>query len=128
MDRASLIALGVLLVSGGAFAQDNKPLTAAEMQALVGKGLLVNSLDLEGGKSFTGRVNLEATGRLSGKLNVNGHQPIALSGNWKLKGAQLCRTLAPIEPNEVCETWLRSGAKEAIVQVDGKATSINRWQ
>lgn len=52
---------------------------------------------------------------------------MALSGAWKLKGAQLCRTLGPVQPEEVCETWLKSGAKEAVIQVDGKATSVNRW-
>jgi hypothetical protein len=51
-----------------------------------------------------------------------------VSGVWKLKGAQVCRTLAPIQPEEICETWVKSGAKQATVQVDGKDASINRWQ
>jgi hypothetical protein len=129
MNRISLIALAVVLVGGVgvASAQDKKPLTAAEMQALLGKGLVVNSMDLEGGKHFTGHITLQAGGKLSGTLTVPGHQPIALGGNWQLKGAQLCRTLAPVEPSEVCETWLRTGPKEAVVQVSGKETSVNRW-
>ena len=128
MNRISLTALGFVLVSGVAFAQAKKPFTAAEMQALLGKGLVVSSMDLEGGKHFTGRVNLEAGGKLSGTLTVSGQRPIALLGVWQLKGAQLCRTLEPVEPAEVCETWLRTGPKEAVVQVAGKETSINRWQ
>ncbi len=128
MDRISLTALGFVLITGVAFAQAKKPFTAAEMQALLSKGLVVNSMDLEGGKHFTGRVNLEAGGKLSGTLMVSGQRPIALPGNWQLKAAQLCRTLEPVEPAEVCETWLRTGPKEAIVQVGGKETSINRWQ
>ena len=93
MNRISLIAIGVVLGGGVAFAQAKKPFTAAEMQALLGKGLVVNSMDLEGGKHFTGRVNLEAGGKLSGTLTVSGQRPIALSGVWQLKAAQLCRTL-----------------------------------
>jgi len=116
------------LIMGSASAQQRTPYTAAEMQALLKNGLLVNSMDLQGGKEFTGRVNLAAGGALSGTLTVAGQQPIALSGRWQLKGAQLCRTLAPIEPNEVCETWLKTGPKEATIQVGGKPTSINRWQ
>jgi hypothetical protein len=40
-----------------------------------------------------------------------------VSGTWKLKGAQVCRTLAPIQPEEICETWIKSGPKQATVQV-----------
>ena len=123
-----VLAAGALGLPGALFAQAKKPFTAAEMQALLGKGLVVNSMDLEGGKHFTGRVNLEAGGKLSGTLTVSGQRPIALSGVWQLKAAQLCRTLEPVEPAEVCETWLRTGPKEAVVQVGGKETSINRWQ
>jgi hypothetical protein len=125
MVRGSLIALGCLLVSGSALAQT--PYTAAELQALLAKGLLVNSSDLEGGKVFTGRVTLSADGKISGTITPAGDKPIPLSGSWKLKGAQLCRAIEPIEPDEVCETWLKSGAKQATIQVNGKAASINKW-
>ncbi|MEA2994030.1 MAG: hypothetical protein QOD40_2950 [Alphaproteobacteria bacterium] len=128
MYRRSLMTLLFILAAGSAVAQQKTPYTSAEMQALVGKGLLINSMDLKGGQEFTGRVNLAADGRLSGTITVAGEQPIALAGGWKLKGAQLCRTLGQIQPEEVCETWLKSGPKEATVVVDGKQTSINRWQ
>jgi len=124
MFRKSLIA-GCVLVSGGALAQT--PYTTAEMQALLAKGLFVNSSDLEGGKVFTGRVTLAADGKLSGTITPAGDKAIPLSGNWKLKGAQLCRTIEPIEPDEVCETWMKSGARQATIQVNGKAASINKW-
>ena len=29
------------------------------------------------------------------------------------KGNQVCRTLAPIQPEEICETWIKTGAKQA---------------
>ena len=124
MFRKSLI-VGCLLVSGSALAQT--PYTAPEMQALLAKGLLVSSSDLEGGKVFTGRVTLAADGKLSGTITPAGDKAIALTGNWKLKGAQLCRTIEPIEPGEVCETWVKSGNKQATIQVNGKAASINKW-
>ena len=128
MFRITLIALSVALLSGSALAQEKKPYSAAEMQTLLGKGLVVTSSDLEGGKTFTARINLAANGQLSGALTPAGDKAIAVSGAWKLKGAQVCRTLAPIQPEEICETWVRTGAKEAIIQVDGKNASINRWQ
>ncbi len=49
----SATALLCLLTASAALAQDRKPFTAAEMQALLAKGLLVNSSDLDGGKVFT---------------------------------------------------------------------------
>jgi hypothetical protein len=124
MFRTSLI-VGCLLVSGSALAQ--APYTAAEMQVLLAKGLQVNSSDLEGGKVFTGRVTLAADGKLAGTITPAGDKAIPLSGSWKLKGAQLCRTIEPIEPDEVCETWVKSGNKQATIQVNGKAASINKW-
>jgi len=125
MVRSGLIALGVL-IAGSALAQ--APYTAAEMQALLAKGLVVASSDLDGGKTFTARITLAAGGQLSGSLTPAGDKAIPVSGVWKLKGAQVCRTLAPIQPEEICETWVKSGPKQATIQVDGKDASINRWQ
>lgn len=124
--RLIITALGIVFVTSAAMAQ-NAPIPAAEMQTLLAQGLKVSSSDLNGGGEFTGRVDLAANGRLSGTITPAGHGPIALSGNWKLKGAQLCRTLAPIEPDEVCETWVRTGPKQVTVVVNGKPSSINRW-
>src|SRR4029079_18599493 len=94
---------------------------APESQALLAKGLLVNSSDLDGGKVFTGRVTLAADGKLTGTITPAGSSPIPLSGNWVLKGGHLGRKIDPIEPDEVCETWVKSGAKQATIQVKGKA-------
>ena len=125
MIRSGLIALGVIF-AGQALAQ--APYTAAEMQALLAKGLVVASSDLDGGKVFTARITLAAGGQLSGALTPAGDKAIAVSGIWKLKGAQVCRTLAPLQPEEICETWVKSGPKQATIQVDGKDASVNRWQ
>ena len=125
MIRGGLIALAVMF-AGSAFAQT--PYTAVEMLALLAKGLTVASSDLDGGKVFTARITLAAGGQLSGALTPAGDKAIAVSGTWKLKGAQVCRTLAPIQPEEICETWVKSGPKQATVQVDGKDASVNRWQ
>ena len=125
MFRKFIIVTACVLVNASAFAQS--AYTAAEMQALLAKGLLVNSSDLDGGKIFTGRVQLGADGKLSGTITPAGRSAIPLSGNWVLKGAQLCRKIEPIEPDEICETWIKSGNKQATIQVNGKAASINRW-
>jgi len=125
MVRFGLVVIASMF-AGSAFAQT--PYTAAEMQALLAKGLVVTSSDLDGGKVFTARITLAAGGQLSGALTPAGDKAIAVSGTWKLKGAQVCRTLAPIQPEEICETWVKSGPKQATIQVDGKDASINRWQ
>jgi hypothetical protein len=125
MIRTLLIA-SVTIFAGSAVAQP--AYTAAEMQALLAKGLVVASSDLDGGKVFTARISLGPDGKLSGSLTPAGDKAIAVSGMWKLKGAQVCRTLAPVQPEEVCETWVKSGAKQATIQVDGKDASINKWQ
>jgi hypothetical protein len=98
------------------------------MKALLAKGMVVTSSDLNGGKEYTARINLAADGKLSGSLTPAGQAAIPVSGTWKLKGAQLCRTLAPIQPEEICETWLKSAHKEVVIQVGGKDVAINRWQ
>src|SRR3954451_10763226 len=125
MIRTLLIASATIF-AGSAVAQP--AYTAAEMQALLAKGLVVASSDVEGGKVFTARITLAAGGQLSGSLTPAGDQAIPVSGVWKLKGGQVCRTLAPVQPEEICETWLKSGAKQATIQVDGKDASINKWQ
>lgn len=125
MIRTLLIASSVIF-GASAFAQT--PYTAAEMQALLAKGLVVASSDLDGGKTFTARITLGPEGKLSGALTPAGDKAIAVSGVWKLKGAQVCRTLAPVQPEEICETWVKSGPKQATIQVDGKDASINKWQ
>jgi hypothetical protein len=117
----------ILLLPAPAFAQANAPITAAEMQALIGKGITVVSMDIDGGKKYTGRVSLEAGGRLTGSLDVVGHGVVPLNGSWKLQGAQVCRTLGEAQPELVCETWVRTGPRQATVRVDGKNVSINRW-
>ena len=127
MIRAALI-LGCVFAAGSAAGQGKTPYSAAEMQALLGKGLAVSTSDLQGGKVFTARIVLAADGKLSGTITPAGDKAIAVSGAWKLKGAQVCRRIDPIEPDEVCETWLKSGPKEATIQVNGKEASVNRWQ
>src|SRR6185503_18341475 len=105
MRRIALCGFAVLMLGGGAFAA-GPALTADEMKTLLAKGLVVTSTDLQGGRQYTARITLAADGKLSGSLTPAGDRPVALSGAWRLKGAQLCRTLAPLQPEEICETWL----------------------
>ena len=125
--RVVVGALAMALASDIALAQTKKPLTAAEMRGLLKNGITVTTMDLNGGREFTGTVTLASNGRISGSLTPVGHSAIALQGTWRLDGAQLCRNIQPIDTSETCETWLRASPKEAIVQVDGKEVSINRW-
>ena len=127
MSRTLFAALGLVCAAAAAFAA-GPALTAAEMSALLAKGLTVSSTDMQGGKTYTARIVLAPNGNLTGSLTPAGQAAIALNGKWTQKGAQLCRTLAPIQPEEICETWLKNGATEIVVQVAGKEVAVNRWQ
>jgi hypothetical protein len=128
MHRTILLATALVVVSAAALTQGKMAYTAAEMKALFANGLTVMSSDLQGGKEFTGQTRLMADGKLSGSVTPVGSQPVDFTGTWKLSGPQLCRTLVPIQPEEVCETWLKTGNKQATIVVNAKETSINRWQ
>src|SRR4051812_25597388 len=125
MIRSGLIVLSVMF-AGHAFAQT--PYTAPEMQALLAKGLAVASSDLDGGKVFTARITLAAGGQLFRGLTPAGDKAIAGSGPWKPKGAQGCPPPAPVPPGGNWEAWIKSGPKQATIQVDGKDASVNKWQ
>jgi hypothetical protein len=128
MLRTSLIALTLASLAGVAWAQTKSPYTADEMQALLGKGLTVTGSNLPGGAVFTSNVTLAPGGKLTGSITSPGQEPIGLNGSWILNGAQVCRTLNSESPVMVCETWLKSGPKEATVVVNNKEAAINRWK
>jgi len=125
--RRSLCCVCLVLVGSAAIAADKKPLTAAEMKELLGNGLAVTSTDTQGGKSFVGKVKYVPDGTLVGTLTFTGGQPIDLAGTWKLDGARLCRTITPLQPQEVCETWVRSGDKEITIRVGASEIAVSRW-
>ena len=125
--------LGVLFaimatVVGDAYAVEKVPLTEAEITALLGRGLSVSSTDMRGGKIFTGQVIYALDGTLSGTLTFIGKAPITLGGTWKLDGPRLCRTVVPLQPQEVCETWLKSGDKEITIRVGGTDVAVSHWE
>jgi hypothetical protein len=122
------MGLCAIALAGGANAADKKPLNADEMKSLLANGLSVSSSDMRGGQNFTGQVTYAANGTLSGTLTFKGKEPIPLSGTWKLDGAKLCRTINPLQPQEVCESWLRNGDKEVVHQVGTAEVGISRWQ
>ena len=120
----SVLGIGLAAFATSASAQ---PYSASEMQVLLSKGLVVASSDIDGGKTFTASITLASNGVLSGSLTPAGSGAVKVSGKWKLTGAQVCRTLEPLQPEEICETWVKSGPKQATIQVDGKNVSVNRW-
>ena len=124
----SLIALGFTLafaLAGGS-AHAKRVYTEAEMQALLANGLIISSTHIRNGESFTARLTLAASGELSGVWRA-GAEAIPVSGSWKLKGNELCRTLGPVEPDEVCEKWFKAGRNRATVSVGRKIVGFNKW-
>src|SRR5690606_38412559 len=126
MTRNWLVLFGFILAGGSAYAA-GPALTAAEIKTMLSKGMVVTSTDMQDGKVYTARINLAADGQLSGSLTPAGDAAIAISGRWQVKGNQLCRTLGPVQPDEVCETWFKSGDRQIIIQVGGKEVAKNRW-
>src|SRR5215467_681237 len=105
------------------------PLTEPELNALLANGLSVSSTDMLGGKYFTAKMNYAINGTLSGAVTFsNGKAPIDVKGTWKLDGARVCRTILPFQPEEVCETWLKSGSNEVTVRVGDINLAVSRWQ
>ena len=121
-------SLLTLMLVSTALAAEKLPLADVEMKALLGKGLAVSSTDMQGGKVFTAQITYAHDGTLSGTLTFTGQPAIALTGTWKLDGPELCRTVIPLQPQEVCETWLKSGDKQVTITVGGVDMAVSRWQ
>jgi hypothetical protein len=110
-----------------AFPAEMIPLTEPELDALLAKGLTVSSTDMLGGKHYTAHMTYAIDGTLSGSVTLTGRAPIDLKGTWKLDGPRLCRTIIPFQPQEVCETWLKSGSNEVTIRVGNTDMGVSRW-
>jgi hypothetical protein len=118
-----------MLMTGAAVASAaDKPLTGAQLTELLGKGLSVTSLDMNGGKNFTGQATFATGGTLKGTVTFTGKPAIPLTGTWKVDGDRLCRVVRPLQPQEVCETWVQSGDKEVTIRIGNTNISLIRWQ
>jgi hypothetical protein len=127
LSRGVLILLAVMAAADGARATEMVPLTEPELDALLAKGLSVSSTDMLGGKYYTAHVTYATDGTLSGAVTIVGRAPIDLKGTWKLDGPRLCRTVLPFQPQEVCETWLKSGSNEVTIRVGDTDVGVSRW-
>ena len=130
LSRGALILLAaVAIADSGAFAAEKVPLTAPELDALLANGLSVSSTDMLGGKYFTAHVTYATNGTLSGAVTFNnGKAPIDVKGTWRLDGPRLCRTIIPFQPEEICETWLKSGSNEVTIRIGNTDIGVSRWQ
>jgi hypothetical protein len=130
LSRGALILLAaVAIADSAAFAAEKVPLTEPELNALLANGLSVSSTDMLGGKYFTAHMTYATNGTLSGAVTFNnGKAPIDLKGTWKLDGPRLCRTILPFQPEEICETWLKSGSNEVTIRVGNTDVGVSRWQ
>src|SRR4051794_36902156 len=125
--RGALILLATIAGSN-AFPAEKVALTGPELNALLGKGLSVNSTDTVGGKNFTATMTYAANGTLAGAITFTGKPPVDVKGTWKLNGPRLCRTIVPLQPQEICETWHKSGSNEVTIRVGNTDVGISRWQ
>lgn len=126
--RGALILLVAMATADRAFPAEKVPLTGPELDALLANGLTVSSTDMLGGKHYTAHVTYATNGTLSGAVTFPGKAPIDLKGTWKLDGPRLCRTILPFQPQEICETWLKSGSNEVTIQVGNTEVAVSRWQ
>jgi len=122
-------ALILIAITGSdALAAEKVPLTGPELSALLAKGLSVSATDMLGGKNYTARMTYATNGTLSGAVAFAGKAPIDVKGTWKLDGSRVCRTIVPFQPQEICETWLKSGGNEATIRVGDTDVGVIRWQ
>src|SRR5262245_41445563 len=128
LSRGALVLLAAMAAADGAFPAEKVPLTESELDALLAKGLSVSSTDMLGGKYFTAHMTYATNGTLSGNVTFsNGRAPIDVKGTWKLDGPRLCRTILPFQPQEICETWLKSGNNEVTIRVGDTDLGVSRW-
>jgi hypothetical protein len=123
----ALVLLAVMATADGALAEEMVPLTGPELDALLAKGLTVSSTDMLGGKHYTAHMTYASDGTLSGAVTITGRAPIDLKGTWRIDGPRLCRTIIPFQPQEICETWLKSGSNEVTVRVGSTDMAVSRW-
>jgi hypothetical protein len=129
LSLRALILLAIMATAGSdAFAAEKVPLTGPEMSALLAKGLSVSSTDMVGGKNFTARMTYAPNGTLAGAITFTGKTPVDVKGTWKLDGPRLCRTIVPLQPQEICEIWLKSGNNEVTIRVGNTDVGVSRWQ
>jgi hypothetical protein len=119
------ISLITLMSVATAHASDEKVLTATEMKALVANGITIGIVNAPGDPQYKGSITISADGTQAGTVAMGGKPPTALSGTWKLKGNQFCRTLKPISDKETCEIWVRTADKEVAVMVGKKRLGLN---
>src|SRR5262252_3499473 len=128
LSRGALILLAAMATAGRAYPAEMVPLTGPELDTLLAQGLSVSSTDMLGGKYYTAHMTYAADGTLSGAVTIAGRAPIDSKGTWKLDGPRLCRTIIPFQPQEVCETWVKSGSNnEVTVQVGNIEIAVSRW-
>jgi hypothetical protein len=125
--RSALILLAAMATADRAFPAEKVPLSGPELDALLANGLTVSSTDMLGGKNYTAHMTYATNGTLSGAVTFPGKAPIDLKGTWKLDGPRLCRTILPFQPQEICETWLKSGSNEVTIQVGNTEIGVSRW-
>jgi hypothetical protein len=126
--RGALILFAAMVAAGSAYPAELVPLTEPELDALLAQGLSVSSTDMLGGKYYTAHLTYASDGTLSGAVTIVGRDPIDIKGTWKLDGARLCRTILPFQPQEICETWLKSGSNEVTIRVGDVDLAVSRWQ
>ena len=127
-SRGAVIVLAIMATADSdAFPAEKVALTGPELSALLANGLTVSSTDMLGGKNYTAHMTYATNGTLSGAVTFPGKAPIDLKGTWKLDGPRLCRTIVPLQPQEVCEIWLKSGSNEVTIQVGNTDIGVSRW-
>jgi hypothetical protein len=124
---SALVLLAAMATADRALPADMVPLTEPELDALLANGLTVSSTDMLGGKHYTAHMTYASDGTLSGAVTITGRAPIDLKGTWKIDGPRLCRTIIPFQPQEICETWLKSGNNEVTVRVGSTDMAVSRW-
>ena len=127
LSRGALILLAAMAAADGALAAEMVPLTGPELDTLLAQGLSVSSTDMLGGKYYTAHVTYATDGTILGAVTIVGRAPIDVKGTWKLDGPRLCRTILPFQPQEVCETWLKSGSNEVTIRVGDIDVGVSRW-
>lgn len=122
-----LLLACLILVASPVIATAADKMSGKELTALLSQG---KHLTLGGkGEGYTGALDLTANGKGKGQATLDDGTVIPIEGAWHIKGNKFCRTWKGGRDagKEVCETWVKSGAKAVKVMVGKEDMGVNSW-
>lgn len=117
----------IVLAASSSLAMAGQQMSGKDLTSLLGQGKTI----MLGGKGMgsSGSLMLSADGKGKGEAKLDNGTVIPIEGTWQVKGNKFCRTWTGGRDanKEVCETWIKKGAKAVTVRAGKKDLGVNSW-